>query len=167
MAADPVRLTVVAGELAETVALAAAVALLAGPGDLIVLGGGLGAGKTAFTKGMGAALGVDEVITSPTFTLLRSYPTAAGFDLLHADLYRLEHLQEVIDLGLPELLEEGAVAVVEWGEAGVPALVADHLSVVLDGSGDGPRQITIAATGAAWAERVAWIGAALAAGTAP
>lgn len=108
---------------------AGALATLLGPGDLVLLTGELGAGKTAFTQALAAALGVDEAVTSPTFTLVRSYRTARGFDLLHADLYRLEQLHEVVDLGLAEQLDDGAVAAVEWGERGAAALPPDRLSV--------------------------------------
>ena len=91
----------------------------------MLLGGELGAGKTTFTQGLAAELGVAEPVTSPTFVLVHSYKTAAGWDLLHADVWRLEHLQEVIDLALPELLEDGAAAVIEWGEIAAPALAPD------------------------------------------
>ena len=70
-------------------------------------------------------------MTSPTFVLVHSYRTAAGWDLLHADVWRLEHLHEVIDLALPELLEDGAAAVVEWGEIAAPALAPDWLHVAI------------------------------------
>ncbi len=106
------------------------------PGDTVLLGGELGAGKTTLTQGMAAELGVGDPVTSPTFVLVHSYKTAAGWDLLHADVWRLEHLHEVIDLALPELLEDGAAAVVEWGEMAAPALAPDWLEVVI--SYDGP-----------------------------
>ncbi|MET0911579.1 MAG: tRNA (adenosine(37)-N6)-threonylcarbamoyltransferase complex ATPase subunit type 1 TsaE, partial [Ilumatobacteraceae bacterium] len=77
--------------LADTQAIAAQVALLSRPGDIIVLSGEMGAGKTAFAQGFGRALGVDEPITSPTFTLVQSYETSKG-QLHHADVYRLEQL---------------------------------------------------------------------------
>lgn len=111
------------------------------PGDTVLLGGELGAGKTTLTQGMAAELGVGEPVTSPTFVLVHSYKTAAGWDLLHADVWRLEHLHEVIDLALPELLEDGAAAVVEWGELAAPALAPDWLEVVIsyDSAGDDER----------------------------
>jgi tRNA threonylcarbamoyladenosine biosynthesis protein TsaE len=105
-------------------------------GDLVLLSGELGAGKTAFTQALARSLGVEEPVTSPTFTLLRSYPTRLGADLLHADIYRLEQLAEVIDLGLPEQLEDGALAVVEWGERGAPALLPEYLHVSLSPGAD-------------------------------
>jgi tRNA threonylcarbamoyladenosine biosynthesis protein TsaE len=111
----------------ETRALAAVVAELARPGDVILLAGDLGAGKTAFAQGFGAGLGVTEAITSPTFTLLNQYEGRLG--LHHLDVYRLEQLAEVLDIGLPELLDEGGVTLIEWGDAITPALPADYLEV--------------------------------------
>lgn len=113
----------------DTMALGAAVGWLLRPGDTVLLGGDLGAGKTTFTKGMARALGVSGTVTSPTFVLMHTYRTAAGWDLLHADVWRLEQLQEVIELAIPELLEEGAAAVIEWGELAAPALAPDYLYV--------------------------------------
>ncbi|MGO9657495.1 MAG: tRNA (adenosine(37)-N6)-threonylcarbamoyltransferase complex ATPase subunit type 1 TsaE [Acidimicrobiales bacterium] len=109
-------------------ALGAALAGLLQPGDTVLLGGDLGAGKTTFVQGLAAALGVGEPVTSPTFVLVHSYQTAAGWALLHADVWRLEQLQEVIDLALPELIEDGGAVVVEWGEMAAPALAADCLT---------------------------------------
>ena len=120
--------------------LGAALAALLRPGDTVLLGGDLGAGKTTFTQGLAAALGVAGPVTSPTFVLLHSYRTSAGWDLLHADVWRLEQLQEVIDLAIPELLEEGAAAVVEWGELAAPALAPDYLHVAIDFEPGGPRR---------------------------
>ena len=112
--------------------LGAALAKVLRPGDTVLLGGELGAGKTTFTQGLAHALGVAEAVTSPTFVLLHSYRTGAGWDLVHADVWRLEQLQEVIDLGIPELQEEGAAVIVEWGELAAPALSGDCLHVSID-----------------------------------
>jgi tRNA threonylcarbamoyladenosine biosynthesis protein TsaE len=145
---------VTVADVAGTRAVAAAVAAVLRPGDLVVLTGGLGAGKTAFTQGLAAALGVTEAVTSPTFTLVRSYATASGTDLIHADIYRLEHLREVVDLGLPELLEEDACAVVEWGERAVAALPDEYLSVVIEPVGDVTgRVVRLVAVGPTWTAR--------------
>ena len=164
--------------LAETHAVAAALAGLARAGDLIVLSGEMGAGKTAFAKGFGAALGVTEPITSPTFTLVHRYDLPAavhGADVLHhADLYRLERTTEVADLALEELADDRGIVLVEWGDV-VEALFGDHLDVHLDldegfddGFGEGSdqgadddldavidtsRRIEIAAVGPTWASR--------------
>ena len=98
------------------------------PGTWCCWPGTSGAGKTTFAQGFGAGLGVAEPITSPTFTLVRQYPLgrratpAPAHLLLHADVYRLDHLHEVVDLGLGELVEDGGVALVEWGDAAEPVL---------------------------------------------
>jgi tRNA threonylcarbamoyladenosine biosynthesis protein TsaE len=110
------------------------------------------------------------VVTSPTFTLMRPYRTAIGPDLIHADVYRLEQLHEVADLGLPELLEEGAFAVIEWGERAAPALAPDVLSIGIDfGAGDDDRTLRITPQGRSWEARwpqltIALRGARVAAG---
>jgi tRNA threonylcarbamoyladenosine biosynthesis protein TsaE len=121
-----------------TRALAGRVARVCLPGDVLLLSGDLGAGKTTFAQGFGAALGVTEPVTSPTFTLVRQYPVAgagAGAGgvrtLVHADVWRLDHLHEIVDLGLGELVEDGAVALVEWGDAAGPVLGQDALAVEL------------------------------------
>jgi tRNA threonylcarbamoyladenosine biosynthesis protein TsaE len=112
--------------------LGAVLAQVLAPGDTVLLGGDLGAGKTTFVQGLASALGVAGPVTSPTFVLLRSYRTSPGWDLLHADVWRLEQLREVIELAIPELVEEGAAVVVEWGELAAPALATDCLHVVID-----------------------------------
>lgn len=99
----------------QTRAIAAGVATLARAGDLIVLAGQMGAGKTAFAQGFARELGIHEPVTSPTYTLVHSY-TGGSTTLHHADLYRLEHTAEVDDLALAELLEDDAIVLVEWGD---------------------------------------------------
>ena len=146
----------------QTQALAAALVPFIRPGDVLLLGGELGAGKTAFTQGLARAAGVDEVVTSPTFTLVRPYATTIGAELLHADVYRLEQLREVIELGLPELLEEGAFAVIEWGERAAPALAPDALHVLIEhGAGATDRTLTVRPEGPAWRDRWAAVTQAL------
>lgn len=99
----------------ETRAIAAAIAHAARAGDLIVLAGQMGAGKTAFAQGFARALGVHEPVTSPTYTLVHSYQTGSN-TLHHADLYRLDHTAEVDDLALTELLDDRSIMLVEWGD---------------------------------------------------
>lgn len=145
----------------ETRALAAALAELARPGDLVVLAGDLGAGKTAFTQGFGRALGVAEPITSPTFTLAREYE--GRLRLHHLDVYRFEQLDEVLDVALPELLDDGGVTVVEWGDVLYAVLPADLLEVRLElGDGDDDRVISVRPVGERWAARQRALAAALA-----
>lgn len=144
----------------QTRAIGARLGALLGSGDVVLLGGELGAGKTTLTQGLALGLGVKEQVTSPTFTLVRCYDSGPGqLKLLHADMYRLENLQEIIDLGLPELLEEGAVAVVEWGEQAAPALLPDYLEIQLEfAEGDGcedQRRLLLRPMGSRWAARFA------------
>ncbi len=144
---------------ASTRALAAAVAVRCVAGDVLLLSGDLGAGKTTFAQGFARALGIDEPVTSPTFTLVRQYDVPDGPGgirlLLHADVYRLEHLAEVADLGLGQLVEDGGVALVEWGEAAEPVLGDEALAVRLDADPDdeGRRLVTVSADGEGWAVR--------------
>jgi tRNA threonylcarbamoyladenosine biosynthesis protein TsaE len=119
---------------AETKSVAARLARLVRAGDVLLLVGDLGSGKTAFAQGFAAALGVAGPVTSPTFALVRQYrcgPDAPVGTLLHADVYRTGSLAEVADLALAELVEEDAVAVVEWGDVAAPALGESALEVAL------------------------------------
>ncbi len=130
-----------ADSLASTHAIAATLSGLARVGDLIVLAGEMGAGKTAFAQGFGRALGITEAITSPTFTLVHSYPCPDGRTTLHhADLYRLESTGDVEDLALNELAEFDGIVLVEWGDVAANGL-GDHLEVRLSAS-DRARQPT-------------------------
>ena len=109
--------------------IAAVVARLARSGDLVVLAGAMGAGKTAFAQGFGAALGVIEPITSPTFNLVHSH-SAGKLMLHHADVYRLGTNHEVADLAFAELAEADGVLLVEWGDV-IAASLGEHLIVHL------------------------------------
>jgi tRNA threonylcarbamoyladenosine biosynthesis protein TsaE len=152
-----------ASSLAETLSIAAAIAGVARSGDLLVLAGEMGAGKTAFAKGFGAALGVREPITSPTFTLVHSYD-AGKLTLHHADIYRLSTTHQVADLALAELLEYDGIVLLEWGDV-VAQSLGDHLLVhlVADLDDDDARAISVSGTGRAWAARWARLESALAA----
>ena len=146
-------LSVRSTSIEQTRAVAGAVAGLSRRGDLIVLAGEMGAGKTAFAQGFGMRLGVTEPITSPTFNLVHSY-TAGRLALHHADVYRLGSLHELDDLALGELAEDGIV-LVEWGDV-VAGILGDHLSVLLEPLeplDDHVRSITLVGTGRAWAAR--------------
>jgi len=160
------RLTLHAPSLDATHAIAAAVAGLSRAGDVIVLAGEMGAGKTAFAQGFGRALGVADPITSPTFTLVHSYDSPM-VTLHHADLYRLEQYAEVADLALGELSEFDGIVLVEWGDV-VSALLGEHLEVrlvmpafVLEPDDDDDaaarvpvaRDIVLTPGGAPWAAR--------------
>jgi tRNA threonylcarbamoyladenosine biosynthesis protein TsaE len=147
--------------VAETQALATALAELARPGDLVLLSGDLGAGKTAFAQGFGRGLGIDEPITSPTFTLAREYQ-GTRLRLHHLDVYRMESMAEVFDVDLPDLLDDEAVVLIEWGEAIAASVPADYLEVTLRlGDADDDRLLELRPVGPSWASRVKAVGAAI------
>jgi len=133
--------------------LAGALAELARAGDLVVLVGELGAGKTAFTQGFGSGMGVVEQITSPTFALVQSY--AGRLRLHHLDVYRLGHVNEALDLGLDELLDEGAVTLIEWGDTILRVLPQDFLEVhLLFGTEADERIVELVPIGTRWSARI-------------
>jgi tRNA threonylcarbamoyladenosine biosynthesis protein TsaE len=138
----------------ETIAVGAAVGRALRVGDLVVLAGDLGAGKTTFVKGIARALGVTEPVTSPTFTIVQEYD--GTIPLAHVDVYRLDRIQEVHDVGFEELFDRRAV-VVEWGEAIARVLPRDRLVVRLDLRDDGAdddRDLVIVAHGPSWNARM-------------
>ena len=122
---------------ADTRALGRRLAALLRGGDVVLLAGELGAGKTVFASGIGEGLGVSEPVVSPSFVLVRRY---RGFlDLVHADIYRIGSSGEIEDLDLDL---EGAVLVVEWGNAAEQSFGEDHLVVRLEAGDDACRTIT-------------------------
>ncbi len=146
---------------ADTAAIATAIAEFVVANDVLVLGGDLGAGKTTFTKAFGLALDVDEAITSPTFTLAQQYQ--GRFVVHHLDVYRIDQIDEVIDLALPELFESDGVVVIEWGDTIAPALPASYgLLRFAFGTQDDDRELTLTAVGTSWSARIPALRAALA-----
>lgn len=134
-------------DAAATRALAARLATVARPGDLICLWGDLGAGKTVFAKGFGAGLGVAGTITSPTFILMAEYE--GRLPLFHVDLYRLDDAADALLGGLLDERQAAGVTLVEWPDRLGDALPYDRLDVEIDGSGDEPRTIMLRAGGPA------------------
>lgn len=135
----------------ETRKAAAALAELLLPGDVVSLTGELGAGKTAFVQGAARSLGVEGPVVSPTFVLVREY--RGTMPVYHVDVYRLDRMQEVHDLGFEDLLDPSGVVFVEWGDA-VEALLPDSLlRVELISEDEETRQVTVSARGPAWAPR--------------
>ncbi|MCQ3809430.1 MAG: tRNA (adenosine(37)-N6)-threonylcarbamoyltransferase complex ATPase subunit type 1 TsaE [Acidimicrobiia bacterium] len=148
----------------DTRKLAACLAELAQPGDLLLLVGDLGAGKTTFTQGFAAGLDIHEPVTSPTFTLAREYH--GRLLLHHLDVFRLEQVSEVLDLGLPELLDSDGVTLIEWGDAIRQALPNDYLEVALtfvDGPINSPdeRVVVLSPVGPRWQARSDALAAAI------
>lgn len=145
----------------ETRAVGAAVAGTLVPGDVVSLTGDLGAGKTCLVQGAAAALGVREPVTSPSFVLVREY--RGSLPVYHLDVYRLDRLQEVIDLGFEDLLDPGGVVFVEWGSAIEALLPEAHLEVelTLPEEDEGTRWLRVRGRGPAWASRWERLGEAL------
>lgn len=135
---------------ADTHRLGALLGALLQPGDVVLLEGALGAGKTALTQGIGAGLGVRGAINSPTFTLLKEY--AGRLPLYHFDLYRIEDPEELFTLGFEDYFGGGGVCVVEWADRGVAAdgaapWPADWLRINLAADGATTRTLTCSAMG--------------------
>lgn len=144
-------MTVVSHSAEDTARLGAAVGARLAPGDVIVLRGQLGAGKTVFTQGIGRGLGVREHVISPTFTLLREH-TSGRLPLYHVDAYRLAGAVEAFTFGLDEYLYGDGVTVIEWGERVETLLPAEYLAVDLAYGATGERTLTLSARGAHYAD---------------
>jgi len=138
----------------QTRAVGAAIASLTRAEDLILLTGDLGAGKTAFAQGFARGLGVTDQVVSPTFTIARHYE-GTSLRMNHLDVYRLDHMQEAVDLGLAELIDDDeGVTLIEWGDVVLPTLPADFVEVRFAyGDEDDERIISLRVVGPTWAAR--------------
>ena len=146
------RLDLRAATAEDTRAIGEAVAPLLSPGDAIALTGELGAGKTTFAQGIARGLGFPGHVVSPTFTLVREY-RSGRLPIVHADVYRLERVQEVVDLEL-EASAEAGVLLVEWGDVVEALLPGGHLVVELTVPGDGEeRAVELRTEGTGWLPR--------------
>jgi tRNA threonylcarbamoyladenosine biosynthesis protein TsaE len=135
-----------------TRAVACALGELLVAGDLVLLVGDLGAGKTAFAQGLARGLGIEDPVTSPTFTIVQEY--AGRLPLAHVDVYRLDRVQDLYDLGFDELVDRDGVTVVEWGDLVAQVVPADHLVVRIEpGSADTERVLELAYHGSRWRGR--------------
>jgi len=136
--------------------LGESLAAVAQPGDLIVLTGELGAGKTTLTQGIGAGLGVAGDVLSPTFVIARVH-RGGRIPLVHADAYRLGSVEEIDDLDLDASLDE-SLTVVEWGAGLAERLSGEHLEVTIErpaSADDETRAVTLRGVGSSWPARLA------------
>jgi tRNA threonylcarbamoyladenosine biosynthesis protein TsaE len=145
------RIQLRAPDAEHTRAVGAALAELLRSGDAVALTGELGAGKTTLVQGVAHGLGIDEPVVSPTFTLVREYP--GQLPVIHVDVYRLDRVQDVLDLGLEELPD--GVLLVEWGDAVEALLPEERLRIELTAPDPDSeaRRIVVTGNGRAWAER--------------
>ena len=133
--------------VAETQKLGQTLGAMLKQAFIIALTGELGSGKTAFVQGLAKGLDISEkyYITSPTFTLINEYP--GRFRLFHVDLYRIEHIYELEDIGMDEVLHQDAVIAIEWADRLSGDMFPDHLALEFKLTGEESRQIDIFAYG--------------------
>jgi len=127
--------------------LAATLAPYLRPQDAVVLSGDLGAGKTQFVQGVACGLGIREQVTSPTFNILLDYEGSTGLPLYHFDLYRLDDVSQLDDIGYYELVEGPGATFIEWGEKFPEALPFDYLGIELSVDADQVRTVKACAYG--------------------
>ncbi len=134
-------MTYLSNSPAETEAIGAALAETLVPGTVIAYRGDLGAGKTAFTRGLAKGLGCTDMVTSPTYTIVNEY-LSGRLPLFHFDMYRLKSSEDLWDIGWEDYLDRGGVCAVEWSENVADAL-EDYILVNIEKTGDESRRITI------------------------
>ena len=125
----------------ETEALGARLASCLLPGAVVAYQGGLGMGKTAFTRGLARGLGSPDIVTSPTYTIVNEY-LGGRLPLFHFDMYRLRSAEDLWDIGWEDYLDRGGVCAVEWSE-NVAEAMEDAISVTIEKLGENTRRITI------------------------
>jgi tRNA threonylcarbamoyladenosine biosynthesis protein TsaE len=136
----------------ETRAVGEALAPSLRSGDVVSLTGDLGAGKTTLVQGAARGLGIRDRVLSPTFTLVREYH--GDLPIHHLDIYRLDWVQDVLDLGFEEMIDAEGVVFIEWGDAIEGLLPEDHLQVELSIDEDGEsRRIAVTGSGRTWGTR--------------
>ncbi len=134
-------MTIISNSEAETEAAGAQFAQTLRDGAVVALYGGLGAGKTAFVRGMARGLGIDAPVSSPTFTIVNEYP--GTHELFHFDMYRLESAEELFDIGWEDYLSRGGICAVEWSEKVSDAFEGDEIAVRIEKTGEDRRTIMI------------------------
>ncbi len=138
-------MTIISKSEAETEAAGERFAKTLPDGAVVALYGDLGAGKTAFVRGMARGLGIDARVSSPTFTIVNEYLGAR--ELYHFDMYRLGSSDELFDIGWEDYLSRGGVCAVEWSENVADAFEGDEICVRIEKTGDAERTITIGEAG--------------------
>ena len=135
-------MTIVTNSVEETENAGAALAAKLPDGTVVALYGGLGVGKTAFVRGLARGLGIEDGVSSPTFTIVNEYADA-GRELFHFDMYRLQGADELFDIGWEDYLARGGVCAVEWSENVEEALNGDEVIVSIEPLSDTERKINI------------------------
>ena len=130
---------------AQTEGFAAELAQRLKPGTVIAYRGDLGAGKTAFTRGLARGLGVGESVTSPTYTIVNEY-LSGKMPLFHFDMYRLTSSDDLFDIGWEDYLERGGICAVEWSE-NVPEAMENAIVITIEKTGEDTRRITVEGSG--------------------
>ena len=125
----------------ETEAIGAALGKILPPGSVLAYRGDLGAGKTAFTRGLARGLGCKEIVTSPTYTIVNEY-LGGRIPLFHFDMYRLRSSDDLFDIGWEDYLYRGGICAVEWSE-NVADAMEDAVTITIEKLGEDSRQITI------------------------
>ena len=126
---------------AETEAIGAALGKIINPGTVIAYRGDLGAGKTAFTRGLAKGMGCTEIVTSPTYTIVNEY-LGGRLPLFHFDMYRLRSSDDLFDIGWEDYLDRGGVCAVEWSE-NVDDAMEDAIYITIEKLGEDSRRITL------------------------
>jgi len=147
------KLEITSHSPAETRKLGREIGRLAMPGDILLLTGKLGAGKTCLTQGIARGLGIDENTPSPSFVLVREF--CGRLPLYHIDLYRLDNIGEIADLGLDDYLYGRGVCVIEWAEKGINLMPPEHLLVRIEYRGDTERRLHLKPQGERYIEMMA------------
>lgn len=149
-------LTVTTISAEETRIIGAALGPVLLPGDVISLSGDLGAGKTVFVQGLATSLGVQDRVTSPTFTIVHQYE--ARFPIVHLDVYRLDSFQDLLDIGFEDFLDPAAIILLEWGEAVEQLLPRAHLRLDIHRGEDldrpDDRRLVFRPRGEEWVRKV-------------
>ena len=146
------RLELTSDSPEETQRIGEQIGRLSRAGDVYLLVGNLGAGKTCLTQGIARGLEIDEPAASPSFIVVREL--RGRLPLYHIDLYRLDRIEEIVDLGLDDYLSGGGICVVEWAEKGLSVLPAEHLLIEIEYLSDTERSLRLRPSGSRYLEMV-------------